>query len=897
MFNRILDFLQQTDSAKYFIVALVLALITSVAGQFSIYAWIAVALISVPVISKTAIIQNKLTYDQKVYIQENFLLLSSLLWGFYMWMSLQHNAGYYSLVFVVLSAAALLCLSDFKSIFYTITPLLIVDVVLLVFFESPARTGLVVAIIIFTALLLAFAYYKDDIALQKKPPVSDKKAQSGKMELITQVDDLIMANQELSNQIKQIESELSAASMAKMEFLATMSHEIRTPLNGIIPLLDILLDSELSDFQKDYLTTAHVSAIQMQKLIDDLLDYSKVEAGKLTVEVRGIKILRLMDSIKSTYQKAADNKNISLDVKINNNVSPLLRGDPTRIRQVLSNLISNAIKFSSGGTVKIFAKKLKDFPDKEIIRFSVADQGIGLDQETLESIFLPFTQEDGSSTRKFGGTGLGLAISKKIVELMHGTIAVKSEKGRGSTFFFDLPLLKSVGETQSGITSSSSFQAIIINTNPLLFNKISKDLKEINVNFQKALGLTQAYEIYESINKNSDNTKNVIMLLDFETAGKQVRSLCEDIEKDNKMNNLHALILTENKNIAGIPSLKNVKLLSKHDDIEEHLNRIEVMQAAQESIEEVKASVNKAKVTEDPKEIENIIPEILLVEDNEINLKVAEKLIQYIGYPFDIAMNGQEALEKVKQNRYRMILMDCQMPVMDGYKCTARVRDYENAAGLNHTPILAMTANAMMGDREKCLDAGMDDYMSKPLNRYILEKTLKKWDPLILNKEVATNIPTIAPKNEEVVKSKPAVTQSVKPATVPTTASENKLSTINSKWLNVKALEEIQEFMGEEIYQLLEMFEQETPKILSSIREGLKNKDHEEVQKKAHMLKSTSANIGANGLSFFSRKMEVAATEKQAISALVTIFTKLSKAYAITKKEIEKYLSIINPAA
>ncbi len=893
MFNRILDFLQQTDSAKYFIVALVLALITSVAGQFSIYAWIAVALISVPVISKTAIIQNKLTYDQKVYIQENFLLLSSLLWGFYMWMSLQHNAGYYSLVFVVLSAAALLCLSDFKSIFYTITPLLIVDVVLLVFFESPARTGLAVAIIVFTALLLAFAYYKDDIALQKKPPVSDKKAQSGKMELITQVDDLKMANQELSNQIKQIESELSAASMAKMEFLATMSHEIRTPLNGIIPLLDILLDSELSDFQKDYLTTAHVSAIQMQKLIDDLLDYSKVEAGKLTVEVRGIKILRLMDSIKSTYQKAADNKNISLDVKINNNVSPLLRGDPTRIRQVLSNLISNAIKFSSGGTVKIFAKKLKDFPDKEIIRFSVADQGIGLDQETLESIFLPFTQEDGSSTRKFGGTGLGLAISKKIVELMHGTIAVKSEKGRGSTFFFDLPLLKSVGETQSGITSSSSFQAIIINTNPLLFNKISKDLKEINVNFQKALGLTQAYEIYESINKNSDNTKNVIMLLDFETAGKQVRSLCEDIEKDNKMNNLHALILTENKNIAGIPSLKNVKLLSKHDDIEEHLNRIEVMQAAQESIEEVKASVNKAKVTEDPKEIENIIPEILLVEDNEINLKVAEKLIQYIGYPFDIAMNGQEALEKVKQNRYRMILMDCQMPVMDGYKCTARVRDYENAAGLNHTPILAMTANAMMGDREKCLDAGMDDYMSKPLNRYILEKTLKKWDPLILNKEVATKIPTIAPKNEEVVKSKPAVTQSAKPATVPTTASENKLSTINSKWLNVKALEEIQEFMGEEIYQLLEMFEQETPKILSSIREGLKNKDHEEVQKKAHMLKSTSANIGANGLSFFSRKMEVAATEKQAISALVTIFTKLSKAYAITKKEIEKYLSII----
>ncbi len=886
MFNRVLDFLQQTDSAKYFVISFVLAVITSGVGMFSVYAWVAVALILVPVISKITIIQNKLTYDQKVYIQENFLLLSSLFWGFYMWSSLQQSAGYYTLVFVVLSASALLCLRDFKSILYTIAPLLIVEVVLLLFIENPARIGLAISTIIFTALLFIFTYYKDEV-YEKATTLSNKKSQSGKMELVAQVDDMKTANQELTNQIKQIESELSAASMAKMEFLATMSHEIRTPLNGIIPLLDILLDSELSSFQKDYLTTAHVSAIQMQKLIDDLLDYSKVEAGKLSVEVRGIKILRLMDSIKATYQKAAENKNISLVVKINNNVSPLLRGDPTRLRQVLSNLISNAIKFSSGGTVKISAKKLKDFPDKEVIRFSVADQGIGLDKETLENIFLPFTQEDGSSTRKFGGTGLGLAISKKIVELMHGTIAVKSEKGRGSTFFFDLPLLKSVGETQSGITSSSNFQAVIINTNPLLFNKVSNDLKEINIKFQKALGLTQAYEIFDSINKNSDNTKNVIMLLDFETAGKQVRSLCEDIEKDNKMNNLHVLILTENKNIAGIPNLKNVKLLSKHDDIEEYLNRIEVMQAAQESIEEeVKVSATIGKVTEDPKELENIIPEILLVEDNEINLKVAEKLIQYIGYPFDIAMNGQEALEKVKQNRYRMILMDCQMPVMDGYKSTIKIRDYEAAAGLNHTPILAMTANAMMGDREKCLDVGMDDYMSKPLNRYILEKTLKKWDPLILNKAPSK----ILVDQSNVLETSKSKSSSKKPAT-PTNV--NNLSSINSKWLNVKALKEIQEFMGEEIHLLLEMFEQETPKILSCIREGLKNNDCEEVKKKAHMLKSTSANIGANGLSFFSRKLEVAAANKNAISNLVTIYTKLTKAYLITKKEIEKYIQTI----
>jgi len=685
--------------------------------------------------------------------------------------------------------------------------------------------------------------------------------------------------------------------MAKIEFLATMSHEIRTPLNGIIPLLDILLDSELSDFQKDYLSTAHVSAIQMQKLIDDLLDYSKVEAGKLTVEIRGLKTPRILAAVKASYRQAAEKKNLSIKVEVANNVSPLLRGDPTRLRQVLSNLVSNAIKFSTRGTITLTAKKIKDYPNKEVVRFAVKDQGIGLDQETCDNIFLPFTQEDASSTRKFGGTGLGLAISKKIVELMNGSIYVDSVKGKGSTFYFDLPLLKSMGETSVGLAQTSGYQAILVNTNPLLFNKISKKLKHEEIPFQKAFGFPQAMEMYRSIKNISKQTKNILLFIDFETAGKQVRDLCDTLSRDEKISNLHACILTDNSQIAGIPQLPNIQLVSKDISIPDYLNKIEVSQASTDTQADVPETTsddfNQEEATEttasdkpvSAKQLESIQPEILLVEDNEVNLKVAEKLIQYIGYPFDFALNGQEALEKVKQKRYRMILMDCQMPVMDGYKCTSKIRDYEQAAGLNRTPIMAMTANAMMGDRKKCLDAGMDDYMSKPLNRYILEKTLKKWDPLV---RLSSTGDTINVQQELDTKTKLTANPTEKDAPIEKPVQIPTIE-INQKWLSTKTLEDIKEFMGDEMVQLLEMFEQETPSILKKMHKDLNNNNFDDVEKMAHMLKSTSANIGANGLSFFSRKMELA-SRKGNKEQLIIIFTKIKKAYVLTSKEISKYI-------
>lgn len=921
MLNKFIDFMLVSNVAKYLIIGLVIAIANSVTGHFSLVLLAAALSGIISLLLKIPFLNDKLTYDQRHNAELYALLLNSILWAIYMWKDLQDFPQVYTLTFALLMFAIFNLFKSLKQRLVLLSPLVIVFVLLIIFVQSPAAIPTAIMTVLFVLLFLING--KLNKQTHKIISTSNEVSTSQKLELVGEIDDIKGENKQLKEKLKQIEIDLSAAEMAKMEFLATMSHEIRTPLNGIIPLLDILLDSELSDFQRDYLSTAHISAIQMQKLIDDLLDYSKVEAGKLTVETRGIKIPRIMAAVNSSYKQAAKKKNLKIEVKISKHISPLLRGDPTRLRQVLSNLVSNAIKFSTYGTIRLEVKKLKDFPNKEIIRFEVIDQGIGLDKETSDNIFLPFTQEDGSSTRKFGGTGLGLAISKKIVELMQGSIYVESKKGKGSNFYFDLPLLKSVGETTVGISEVSGYQAILINTNPLLFNKVSQKLKAEEVPYQKALGLSQAYDIFSSINKMSTTNKHILFFIDFETAGKQVRSLCQDITNDPTMSNLYACILSERDTIAGIPKSPNIKLINKDYAIGKLLNSIEITKANQEAVTSIESKPEQNEEVSDKVETTEhvnvnpgnakLIPEILLVEDNEVNLKVAEKLIQYIGYPFDFAMNGQEALEKVKLNRYRMILMDCQMPVMDGYRSTAKIRDYELAAGLNRTPILAMTANAMLGDREKCLNAGMDDYMSKPLNRYILEKTLKKWDPLVKAKNVKSNDtePATTDKktadkpadisaaenngiNKDDIKSetiKPEVEVVAKPTPEPIVEKPKpvKVVDINQKWLSTKTLESLKEFMGDEIIQLLEMFEQETPTILRKMRTALQTNNADEVQKMAHMLKSTSANIGGNGLSFFSRKMELAADTKQ-LSQMPIIFNKIKKAYVLTSKEISKYV-------
>ncbi len=750
--------------------------------------------------------------------------------------------------------------------------------------SSPILFALLVVVIIAFLLTAIKFFTRQQEALKKTTdPLPSSLAKQ-----VKKTEDAKAEVRDLKEDIKNLQVDLSAAEMAKMEFLATMSHEIRTPLNGIVPLIDIVMDTELNDFQRDYLTTAHTSATQMQKLIDDLLDYSKVEAGKLTIEMTGIKLKKVVDEVIDNLKPSAERKGLAFKIKFDDQINPLLRGDPIRIRQVLTNIISNAIKFSDHGRIEVVIKKVKNFSTSELIRFSVKDQGIGISENQTEKLFNAFTQADNSSTRKFGGTGLGLAISKKIVELLKGQIGVESKQNVGSNFWFEIPFSKSAG---SGLNSEGTevhqHQAILLNTNPALFKQIQNNLEQAQLPVQTSLNYQHALSRVQAARGIQDG-KTTLLFIDFDTNAKTLRQLMLLVEK-GELDDVWICAVSKNEHIAGVKQYKNIQIIPADKDIELILGEFErrlypekVMELDESQDDEVandsepttesdqeqpEESETTGKTSSEAVNLKDISETILLVEDNEVNLKVAQKLIDYIGFPFDVAENGMVALNKAKKTRYRLILMDCQMPVMDGYFCTKRIRKYEANHNLNHTPIIAMTANAMLGDKEKCLDAGMDDYMSKPLNRYVLEKTLKKWDPF---------------------ESKKA-TQKTAAETKPTVDLKH-VAAINPKWLNVKALAEIKTFMGEETHSLLDLFQQESPEMLEKLRSFGETKDFSEAQQVAHTLKSTGANIGAIGFSHFCKKIEQAAMEENLSEVTVNI-EKARKAYILTVNEIKKYIS------